>query len=276
MATCTWIGTNATNVGDWGTPANWSGAAVPINADDVRFTSGSQDVTSGLDQSAVTVASFVRDSGYTGRIGRSGSYLQLGVSGKAYWRGNGLGYMDFGAGAGNLKVVNTGNTSAYFKGNVALTLLQAGTVDWSTGTVTLMLVEHTTAPGGVKLTINTPTFTTMRTTGGVIEMIAAGTVSTLHQVGGAFDVQEGTVTTDNIYGGTQLWKTDQTVTNVYAWGGSFDASGDARAKTISNIEMHAGSVVNLDAPGEAITLSNNLVYYGGTLIWEKYRTLGFI
>ena len=77
MATCTWIGTDTGNEGDWATAANWSGASVPANDDDVYLTNSSQSVTEGFAQSAVTLASLTIDQSFTGAIGDSTSYLAI-------------------------------------------------------------------------------------------------------------------------------------------------------------------------------------------------------
>ena len=73
MANKTWVGTT----GAWDTAGNWSPSGVPTSSDDVFFTSGSQSVTSGLSQGAVTLASLRIGPGYTGDIAASGGYLAI-------------------------------------------------------------------------------------------------------------------------------------------------------------------------------------------------------
>jgi hypothetical protein len=77
MATRTWIGTTS---GDWSVTTNWVEGSVPANGDDVVFKNNAVDVSSGLAQSAVTVATLTIDSTYTGKIGTASAYLQLGAT----------------------------------------------------------------------------------------------------------------------------------------------------------------------------------------------------
>jgi hypothetical protein len=83
---------------DWSTPANWSGAAVPVNADDVVFRDASSPALWGLAQSAVTLASLVIEQTYTGTIGLNKRAVVTGAAGasatgKAEYRED---YLDIG------------------------------------------------------------------------------------------------------------------------------------------------------------------------------------
>lgn len=81
MAVVYWIG--GTGAQSWATTGNWSSGALPANGDSVYILSGTSDITSGLNQSAVTVTKLVIGSGFTGTIGvagDAGAYLQLGVT----------------------------------------------------------------------------------------------------------------------------------------------------------------------------------------------------
>lgn len=81
MAVKTWVGNNAGNIGDWDTAANWSPSGVPVSTDDVIFANNSQNVSSGLDQSAVTLASLTIDQSYTGLIEDSqDAFLEIGAT----------------------------------------------------------------------------------------------------------------------------------------------------------------------------------------------------
>lgn len=108
---------------DWSTAANWSGGAVPVNADDVFFRNTSSPVLWGLDQSAVTLASLAIEQSFTGVIGLNKRTVVTGaagasVTGKAEYRAD---YLDIGwdecrigemigpgspAGSGRLKLDN--------------------------------------------------------------------------------------------------------------------------------------------------------------------------
>lgn len=77
MATNRWVSTGS---GDYGSAANWSLAAVPVDTDDVVFDNTSvYDVTGSLNQSAMSgaYASFTVKQGYTGKIGDATNYLRI-------------------------------------------------------------------------------------------------------------------------------------------------------------------------------------------------------
>jgi hypothetical protein len=81
MATKLWVGTDSGNEGDYSTAANWSPSGVPVATDDVILANSSQDITAGLDQSAVALTSFTVDLSYTGLIGSSDSdFLEIAAS----------------------------------------------------------------------------------------------------------------------------------------------------------------------------------------------------
>ena len=77
MANRIWIGTDTGNEGDWGTAANWSGAAVPIANDDVYFENSSQSVIDTLDQSAIELDSLNIAQSFTGDFGLAATPLQI-------------------------------------------------------------------------------------------------------------------------------------------------------------------------------------------------------
>lgn len=77
MATRTWTGAVS---GNWGTAGNWLEAAVPETGDDVYFRLNAIDVTEGLDQSAVRLASLRIEQTYTGKIGTASAYLRIGAA----------------------------------------------------------------------------------------------------------------------------------------------------------------------------------------------------
>lgn len=110
---------------DWSTPLNWSGGAVPVNADDVVFRDSAVPVLWGLAQSGVTLASLAIEQSYIqpGVIGLNKRVFVTGadgaaVTGKAEYRDD---YLDIGwdecrigeilgpgspAGSGRLKLDN--------------------------------------------------------------------------------------------------------------------------------------------------------------------------
>lgn len=106
--------------------ANWEGAAVPADGDDVVFDSGASDILYDLDQNSVTPASILIDVGYRGRIGLPDVNTDDAVNSYAEYREK---YLRFGnsgdaqtvavtirGGAGRIKI-NTGTAQAVWNVN---------------------------------------------------------------------------------------------------------------------------------------------------------------
>ena len=62
---------------DWNTTANWSQGSIPTADDIVYFTSGSNDVLYGLNQSGINLDQMIIGPGYTGNIGTATAPLQI-------------------------------------------------------------------------------------------------------------------------------------------------------------------------------------------------------
>ena len=78
MAKVYWIGGSST---DWSTAANWSGAAVPVDGDDVFIENNAVNIDAGLGQNAIQLNNLTIDQSYTGLIGTTSAYLVIGASG---------------------------------------------------------------------------------------------------------------------------------------------------------------------------------------------------
>ena len=77
------MGTNlyqSTGSTDWGQTYNWSLAAVPVTGDAVFLTNNAYGIDTSLNQAAVVLASMTLDMSYTGYVGSSSAYLQIGVT----------------------------------------------------------------------------------------------------------------------------------------------------------------------------------------------------
>lgn len=78
----TWTG--GASDGNWATAGNWSasgGSTPPANGDSVTIGAGDRDITSGLNQSGVTLASLRITEGFRFNIGDSSNALQINCSG---------------------------------------------------------------------------------------------------------------------------------------------------------------------------------------------------
>src|SRR5436305_7696191 len=81
MSTVYWVGPSS-GATSWATAANWSGSAVPATGDTVFINNLTADITSGLAQSAVTLAALyvIGGTGTIGVAGDAGAYLAIGVT----------------------------------------------------------------------------------------------------------------------------------------------------------------------------------------------------
>lgn len=66
---------------DWSSGANWSATTAPATGEDIIIENSSANFTSGLAQSAVTLASLTIKQTFTGTIGILGTPLAIGVDG---------------------------------------------------------------------------------------------------------------------------------------------------------------------------------------------------
>lgn len=112
---------------DWNVAANWTGNAVPVTGDDVFIQEATSSIRYGLDQSAVTLASFRQYQAYTGEIGlptvNAAGYYEYrptylafaGVTelliGMGEGSGSGRTRIDLGAVESAVTVLNTGGPS---------------------------------------------------------------------------------------------------------------------------------------------------------------------
>lgn len=70
-----WVGT--ATAGDWSVAGNWSPSGVPQSNDDVYLENSAQDVSAGLNQSAIILNSLNIDKSFTGAVGTAAAYLQI-------------------------------------------------------------------------------------------------------------------------------------------------------------------------------------------------------
>lgn len=123
----------------YSTAANWSLAAVPVATNAVYFSQNAISVLSGLNQSAVALASFSADLSYTGVFGAANTYLQIGAAlaylGQPGITGGGSGStkldLDFGSSAVNVKIF--GSYSQLVSGLAPTRLLGSGLTIGATG-----------------------------------------------------------------------------------------------------------------------------------------------
>lgn len=225
---------------------NWS-LIVPVNTNEVRIpgTSG-QEIQTGLNQTAVDLASFIVEPPYAQAIGGPGNPL-ITSAGLVKFFGSGDFYYQDGNGTTDVMLINSGsmaNTIQLGGDTITDCTLLRGTITFpaTLTTMTTLRIGHVTnRESDVNLTIvaGGTALTTVYQAGGIVANgvaattwdMAAGTtthsgsvsITTLIQRGGYMHyTSTGTITTAWVYGGATLDLTGgrKTVTTLYRFPGS--------------------------------------------------------
>ncbi len=276
----TGLGTN----NSYSTASNWTGDTLPANGDDVIFNGTSvEDCTGGMAQGGVDLHSFTVTEDYTGTIGATGSHLVISVSNGTdpTFRFSGPGEAWIEAGASNIDkayVFGTGSGSdilsldsalaqeitdlTVFGGNV--TILASGDVpNLSTGFVD-------SAPGDAVVTIEDGATLATVTCGGGKIVNTNNNITTLQVHAGTItNAEDADITTLVIRDGIVKHTGGGTVTTLTLIGGTFDASGSPGCTITNRIQMFAGSVLNLENGANNIVIDADILYLGGTLIFDR-------
>lgn len=277
IGTATGVTSNA-GPNDWGTAANWSGAAVPIAADDVVFRDSAVPVLWSLGQSGVTLASLVIEQSYTGTIGLNQRAVVTGAAGatntgRPEYRED---YLDIGwdecrigeqvgpgapAGSGRLKLDNAKS------GASTTTVFDTGATpaDANLPAVRLVLAHASAdllvrrAPGGVGLAIDDPA-----------ETATAGDISVADKTGASqvFLGEGVTFDTWSQQGGENVIRSAAAVTGITCLGGELAIEGSNYR--ITDLTVKGGTVYPNSTPtgGDAITTLN---IEGGTVDATRSR-----
>lgn len=279
VATTGTVATASAGPYDWSTAANWSGGAVPIDADLVVIqNNASYPILYGLAQSAVTLASLTIDMSFSAlaTLGQgiglpeinndsSTPYFEyratyLNIKSTLVTIGLGL-----GLGTGRIKLnldsaqttatiynagtpVESGLPSLLLKGTHASNVVNifGGSVGIAhyggeTAVVATLRVEGNSTV--VRCGSGT-TLTTINQGGGELELNSAAT--TINKTGGTLNYQgSGAVTTINDDGGTTNYMSSGTVTTLNVGGAAtVDFSKDIRTRTVSACDVFAGATIN--------------------------------
>lgn len=267
------------NVGnsDYGTARNWQLDAVPASTNDVLIDAAASGTSSvnikySLNQSSVAIADFRVFMGYAGQIGRwdngVGYYLRIDPDLFRYEGSGQLGMFDIGSAnidtyinssgtpvsnryAVYLKGSNIANCNIV-KGSVALAGLDADTA--TINTLNVSYVSNQTSDCNV-LVGSGVTLTTLKQTGGTIDLRCAATTVT-NGLGTTLTTQgSGAITTLYVYGTAYLGSTG-TITNLHVYG-TCDLSRVLLARTITNCTVYPGGTLILPKAG-VVTLSNGM------------------
>lgn len=269
MATRVWLGTDVTTPNSWSVAANWSGATVPVNGDDVYLPAGNTvSITAGLNQSAVTLASLNVDPAFCNQkvgvgvlSGVTLTYLQIGATAINFPAGTGGGCtlfaLDAAAVAGTVNVQQSNGADIpplRFKGTNLTYNLTGGSVAvaaYPGETSTVVSARLSSGPTGADPLLLLGSGVTW--TDGYVE---AGTVTSYSTIaapavriaGGTYDYRgTGAHTQLDIDAGTCLYTGTGTLNGNTNVRGVLDFRQDDRAKTVTNaIILHAGASLFAD------------------------------
>lgn len=249
--------------------ANWT-LGVPVATQDVRIRTGTKDITSGLNQSAVTLNSFLVTGGYAGSIGTVGTSLQIAVNnvttasettriamvrGYCYlspvMNGDTL-YIDSASGGAGVAI--TGGT---LDGAYAVACGASGSVKLASGITTLSGIVISC---GIGLTIEKATSSNVELWAGN-HIISASLTGTTIIGKSAYVSTTGTaaMTTVDLQG-TLIPNSSGTLGTVYARPGCTFRPGGAKDLIITNLYRYAGSSVTLKVEGATVTVTNDLPF----------------
>jgi hypothetical protein len=230
-----------------------------VAADDVRIPATStQAITSGLNQSAVTLTSLTVEEGAPA-IGIETAYLQIGT-GAFRFAGSGTSLIDIGSSAIVVYVDDTvtpaeGYAGLYLKGSAISQLILNGghtALAWrmgETATATSIRIggSSTIYWGG------SVTNTTFNSNAGT--SIIRHAVTTCNVNGGSVRSQgSAAVATWNVYGGYAYPDSSGTVTNLNMYGGITSMITSGVARTVTNWRLEPGATFRYDP--NYCTLSN--------------------
>ena len=274
-----WLDTSA----DLDAPANWSLAAAPTTADDLRFTRGSQTIITDLDTDAddVDYDSIHVGRNFEGAIGDASHIWCLGSLEEIIFEGSRCKECWWTVGSGKavvlLRVLDSG------PGSNALVLYGGTWTDvqvqkcghmriGAAATLTSLKIL-----GGVatisRLTVETgATLTAVIQHAGVVNSSAAAVTLNIH--GGTWNHIGGTtfnITTLNIYGGQFNFHTTAgsgapTITTCNLYGGILDANGgDGNQRIITTLNRYGGTIDRRDA-GASLAIDTHNIYGGSELM----------
>jgi hypothetical protein len=266
---------------DFATAANWSGASVPVDGDDIIFQDSVWPVLYGLRQNALDPASVRRGESYRADVGDrvKGYQLILGSITDVFIRGSG-GVFRLSGGKTNVYIEGTSSdndavvlqgvsTNIYISG----TAVRGGIRLKANATVTNLDMHNVGPTARITVDSGNTAPTSLRMGGGRIDW-AGSTITTLTQAGGYF-VLDGSaaVTTANVYAGTLDDRSSGTITTLNTLGGTFTVKNNfAASQTITTINQVSGTT-DLRNGLANITVTNNPTVRGGQLIADLGTTV---
>jgi len=300
--------TNNQSPNDWSAAGNWSGATVPVDADDVVVENSSVSILHGLDQSAVSLNTLTIKPTFTGNIGLPrnnaagyveyfDTYLITSAVGDATTctynidaGGSGRIKLDTNDGESEINVYGSGTRAEadvpviLLKGTHAANVLNINKGDVGMAffggeaatAATIQVGYRSSVASDVDLFVGAgATTTTLVQTGGQVEILSA--ITTVTVTAGELTIgDDATVTTLNLDGGTCYYESDGTCGTANVAGGAvLDFRRDVRARTVSAANLYSGGAIHDPAETVTWTAGIDLQRCGladVTLDWGIHRT----
>ena len=276
--------TAATGPNFWDNAANWSGGAVPIDADDVVIRDSAVPIAWGLDQSAIELGTLRIEASYTGTIGLLKSavatsadaqttdasaieyredYLIIGYTTCRIGDKAGPGLAD---GAGRIKINNDENAAS--ETHIIQTAAQG--TDLNLPAIRLLLANSSanvfvrSAQGGVGIAVEAASETAT---------VGAVTIADTTEVSQVFTGPGTTVTTWRQTGGQNVLEAAADVTTVEIEGGQLRIDG---AFKVGTLQCNGGRCVANNADGSNVCATTATVNGGrlDLLGSAEARTIG--
>jgi hypothetical protein len=261
MAVRTWAGDDATTPYDWSVTGNWVEGSVPVSTDEVVIPAGSQKITAGLNQSAVTLAGLTVESGYDKDIGSSGGELQVALSAPASIQtSGGQQFFDFGSSNVNVEVLGSGGASTgqrainFIGSNLATVSIVGGSVGIASAPADSATVATLRILGGNVWLGTNVTLTTCNLYNGSFLQQCSSTTTTIYD-GRLTSRGSGTIGTLNIYSGSCTLNSTGTVTTLNGYGGAVDFGGSGLARTVTTLNANATDPLTITFDPNVVTIS---------------------
>lgn len=274
--------TAATGPNHWDNAANWSGATLPVDGDNVYIDNSSVDILYGLAQSAIEPALLRITQRYTGKIGLPTlSPASASTTSTAYteYRDQflviGPAILDVGTGGtGNgsprLKIdCGTDQTVLNVYGTGTSVEPSLPTLQWKGTHASNVANIHGGSVGIAATPGEAATVATLRQTGGTCVVGAGATLTTISKAGGTLTTESNVTTYTSEDGITSHLA--GTVTTLTVSGGTvnYDSTG-----TITTLTINNDGNANFDRKNQARTVTNCTVNDSGSII-DSFDTVTF-
>ncbi len=277
MSSIYWVGGTTA----WGTGANWSGAAAPVDADSATFDQNGTTAVAGSDQSAIELAALYVLSTYIYDFGTNGTPMKVDATLVEIGRASKSSTAGAHSGRINLWTPDLASTflifgtktsstdsgkepvrikSAATSGN-KLIMSGAGRVGVATDSIgdTAQFDEIACLSSGAIINVGSgTTLTKWRQELGTGNLY--GALTTIQQDGGVlYTYGSGAITTANISGTAYLGSSGTITTLNVLPGGRANGLQDSRAKTVATINLYKGATLDFDPAIWTVTNPINLV-----------------